>query len=72
MIENKAKIKDNVIVDHTDCEFCLEEYYFKMEDNYHEFALGLTDVIFCLAIAEKEGVIPPISEDWWSCIGNRL
>ena len=36
MSENKAEVIDKVIVDHTDCEFCLEDYYFKLKDNYRQ------------------------------------
>ncbi len=64
-LENIASLKDNKAVDHTDCEVCMEDYYFLMKDNYHEFSMGLRTVLACLAFAEKEGIIPAIDPGWW-------
>ena len=36
-----------------------------MEDNQHQFSLGLSTVLRCLAIAEKEGYVPKLPYDWW-------
>ncbi|NTM07706.1 hypothetical protein HQ705_11855 [Enterococcus faecium] len=53
------------VEDHTQGEECVEELMFMMKDKYHEFSLGLSTVLKCLAIAEKEGYVPPLSDDWW-------
>lgn len=53
------------VEDHTQGEECVEELMFMMKDNYHEFSLGLSIILKCLAIAEKEGYVPPLSDDWW-------
>ncbi|MFD3388523.1 hypothetical protein [Ligilactobacillus salivarius] len=53
------------ISDHTQCENCNEDLLFSMKDKYHEFSLSLTNVLKCLVIAEKEGYIPKIPDEWW-------
>jgi len=66
---NKAtpKIEKDVweVEDHTQGEDCSEELMFAMKDNYHDFSLGLSVVLSCLAIAEKEGYVPPLPDKWW-------
>lgn len=51
--------------DVTEFECCLEELVFAMEDNQHQFSLGLSTVLRCLAIAEHEGYVPKLPYDWW-------
>ena len=67
-MKNKAVLKENEIVEHTDCEECLEDYIFLMKDNYHEFEIGLRTILACLAFAEKEGAVPPIDSEWWCAV----
>lgn len=69
--ENKAYLMDNKIKDHTDCEKCMEDYIFKMKDNYHEFEIGLRTILSCLALAEKEGAVPELPKEWWSDTRSR-
>ena len=71
MLENKVSLVDNSIKEHGICEECMEEYVFTMRDNYHEFQLGLTTILTCLAYAQMEGAVPPISEEWWIKTGIR-
>lgn len=47
------------------CECCLEEIVFAMQDNHHKFSIGLSTIMTCLAIAQKEGYVPEIPEEWW-------
>jgi hypothetical protein len=42
-----------------------------MKDNYHEFSIGLSTILSCLAMAEKEGAVPKIPYEWWSLINRR-
>lgn len=51
--------------DVTDCEDCLEELVFAMKDKHHEFSIGLSTILYCLAIAEKEGYVPRLPPEWW-------
>ena len=50
------------------CENCCEELTFAMCDKYHEFSLGLSVVLRCLAVAEKEGCVPKLPMDWWDTL----
>ena len=53
------------VEDHTEGDECVEELQFAMKDKYHEFSLGLSVVLECLVVAEKEGFVPPLPENWW-------
>lgn len=70
-LDNKAKLLDNRIIEHAECEECNEEYLFALKDSYHEFSIGLTTIISCIAFAEKEGVVPELPEEWWYKIRSR-
>lgn len=54
--------------DTTECERCCEELVFAMRDKTHEFSLGLSTVLRCLAIAEKEGYVPKLPTEWWQTL----
>lgn len=71
MNTNQAKLAQSKIVDHTDCEECLEDYLFLMRDNEHEFSIGLRTILACLAFAEEEGAVPPLPSEWWCDIQSR-
>ena len=43
----------------------------KIKDHYHEFSIGLSTILSCLAMAEKEGAVPKIPYEWWSLINRR-
>lgn len=62
---NRAKNIDNQFTDVTNCDTCNETLVFAMKDNYHEFSIGLRTILECLAIAEKEGYVPPLPPEWW-------
>lgn len=53
------------IIDYTNCERCEEELLFILQDNKSEFSLGLTTILQGLWIAQKEGYVPEIPDDWW-------
>ncbi len=57
--------------DHTDCELCEEELLFAMQENDHTFSIGLKTVLKCLELAEAEGYVPKLSNDWWISVMNR-
>lgn len=62
---NRALPDGGKIQNVTGCEDCLEELVFAMKDKHHDFSIGLSTILYCLAIAEKEGYVPKISPDWW-------
>lgn len=68
---NEAKLENKKIKDHSDCEECLEDYYFTMRDRYHEFNIGLGPILNCLKIAQEQGAVPTIDSEWWVKVVNR-
>jgi hypothetical protein len=44
---------------------CDNHLLFAMKDNHHEFTLGITTVLECLALAEKSGAVPELPSEWW-------
>ncbi|MEZ6855078.1 XRE family transcriptional regulator [Halodesulfovibrio aestuarii] len=53
------------------CEGCNEEIIFAMEDNFHQFSIGLRTILQCLKVAETEGHVLPLPAQWWTDISNR-
>ena len=41
------------------------QLFFVVKDSYNEAVIGLIDVLKCLRFAEKQGVLPPIADEWW-------
>ena len=62
-IEERAVLARRGIMDHSDCEDCVE--------GRREFPLGLRTVLACLAFAEREGAVPELPADWWVNINRR-
>lgn len=52
------------IEDHAQGSDCREVLLFRMVDQDHEFSLPLSVVLNCLWIAEKEGYVPKLPEQW--------
>ena len=69
--QNLAKLSKEEIIDHVKCQECLKDYLFKMKDNYHEFYISLRDVMTCFWLAEKEGLLPPIDDEWYYKVANQ-
>lgn len=53
----------------TDC--CDDPVLFHMRDNYHEFSMGLFPILRCLRLAEEDGHVPPLGDEWWINIRVR-
>lgn len=64
ILENRAALA-GAAEDVTSCETCGETLVFAMRDRYHEFSIGLQTVIDCLRVAEQEGYVPPLPNEWW-------
>ena len=69
--ENEAKLSQHELEDHTNCEQCMEDFIFAMEDSTHQCSIGLRTILECLAIAEAEEAVPPLPYEWWHLINNR-
>ena len=67
--ENRCKLQHGQ--DHTECDRCDETLIFAMRDKYHEFSIGLTQILHCLAIAQQEGYVPELPDQWWNDINGR-
>ena len=67
IFENRAHLQNGSesSQDCTEFECCGEELVFAMQDTKHKFSLGLSTVLECLMIAEKEGYVPPLAAEWW-------
>ena len=64
-LENRMKLVDNDIIDHSDCEECLEEYLFRFSDGNSDRYIGLKTILQCFEIARKKGILPDIPSAWW-------
>lgn len=69
-IPEKAELMNNV--DKILCDNCFEKYLFHLKNLTGEFTVGLTDILKCLAFAEKEGAVPPLPPQWWLSVERHL
>ncbi|AGO09777.1 hypothetical protein Lp16_H062 (plasmid) [Lactiplantibacillus plantarum 16] len=68
----KIKADKWQVEDHAGGEDCCEALLLKMPAGQREFSLPLSVVINCLWIAEKEGYVPPLADQWWIDIRNAM
>ena len=61
---------DGFATDNT-CDTCGEPLLFAMQDRHHKFSIGLLDVLKCLKVAEDEGYVPPLPDNWWLQIDSN-
>ena len=54
------------------CDICFEEVVFLLRDKDHDFSMGLTSVLECLAFAIVNGSLPKLPESWVSDVENTL
>lgn len=57
-IEERAALARRGIMDHSDCEDCVEDWTFLMRQGRREFPLGLR-------------AVPELPADWWVRINRR-
>lgn len=50
------------------CDNCGENMVFNFKDGNHIFHLPLSKILECLLIAETEGQVPEIDENWWNIL----
>lgn len=50
------------------CDNCDENMVFNFKDGNHIFHLPLSKILECLLIAEAEGQVPEIDENWWNIL----
>ncbi len=59
-IPERAVLEENVDLGDSD-----ELLYFHLRSKETDFTMGLSDILACLKFAEKEGMVPELSEQWW-------
>lgn len=50
------------------CENCFEQVVFMLKDKDHEFSMGLSTVLDCLAFAVKNGDLPKLPLSWVNAV----
>ncbi|WP_199533062.1 hypothetical protein [Thiopseudomonas alkaliphila] len=69
IIENRATLPAQEATKNShDC--CTNHLLFALQDNHHSFSLGITTILECLYVAQSEGAIPELSDDWWHRVMN--
>lgn len=58
-------VSDNI------CDHCDDPLLFAMRDNHHQFAIGLFTILNCLKLAEEDGAVPKLPDEWWIDLVNR-
>ncbi len=64
---NRAVIKSAKEIQ---CKKCPERVVFVLRDKEHEFSIGLSSVVECLAFAVKNGDLPKLPRHWVSMIDD--
>jgi len=68
ILDNRAVLDTSGIQDSSVNE---EEMIFALQDRHHQFSMGLSTVLQCLRMAEREGGVPDLPEDWWIQVKRR-
>lgn len=66
---NRAEVENS---ERIHCDNCFEQVVFLLRDKDHEFSMGLTTVLDCLAFSIKNGDLPKLPESWVSDVENVL
>ncbi|MCL2872293.1 MAG: hypothetical protein FWF41_04850 [Betaproteobacteria bacterium] len=70
VVENRAVRVSNLAQENSG-QCCNNHLLFAMRDNHHEFTLGVTTVLECVWIAEQQGFVPELPNEWWHQIINH-
>lgn len=62
IFENRAEYQNKAEENH--CPNCDEPLVFGLKDKYHEFSIGLSTVLQLLLVAEKQGYVPKLPNEW--------
>lgn len=66
---NKAEVEN---AEHILCDNCFEPVVFLLRDKDHEFSVGLTTLLECLAFAIRNGDLPKLPASWCSDVSNAF
>lgn len=68
MFFNRAEVEN---AEQIVCDNCFEQVLFMLQDSQgHDFSLGLTTVLECLAFAISEGNLPKLPISWLSNVDH--
>lgn len=70
-LERRAKLAEDFLINHSDCEDCTEEYLFLFTAGSAERYVGLSTILKCLEVASDHEAIPKLSDEWWIKVKNR-
>ncbi|MGC7559835.1 hypothetical protein [Pasteurella sp. PK-2025] len=70
VLQNEAKLVDSA--KNKAYRQCDEVIVFALQDNYHQFSIGISTILECLKFAELRGAIPPLPETWWDETKTRV
>lgn len=68
ILDNRA---DLASADTQDFSVYEEEMVFALQDRHHKFSMGLSTILQCLRMAEREGGVPKLPSDWWIQVTRR-
>lgn len=66
---NRAEVES---AERIGCESCFEQVVFSLRDNHHEFSVGLTTILECLAFAISQGELPKLPRSWCADVEHAL
>lgn len=58
---NRAEVEN---AERVVCDNCFEHIVFMLKDNNHEFSVGLSTILECLAFAISNGDLPKLPLSW--------
>ena len=67
IITNRSEVKN---IEKIFCDKCFERLIFHMQDNAHEFAVGLYNIIECILCAVENGYLPKLPSSWVQAIDD--
>jgi hypothetical protein len=73
-MDHEAILDNRAVLDYGDAKDSSvneEEMVFALQDQHHKFSIGLSTVLQCLRMAEREGGVPNLPEDWWIQLERR-
>ena len=68
---NRVKLDEGSPLVPNQCERCYEPLIFALRSENQDFSIGLFTILQCLEVAEYEGAVPKLPDDWWISLQNR-
>lgn len=66
---NRAEVRG---AERIHCDNCFEQVIFMLRDKDHEFSMGLTAMIECIAFAIRNGDLPKLPRSWCADVEKTL